>query len=236
MVRAGCAATTCAPAPRSFTLSASQWPDHRGTSRTYHSFTLRACLRQGRRVSSTPHHRFLIDTLAIRNVRNSPANNSITFSNRHKIACLRAHFALLASPFSNLLVPFAIFLIASRQLLEFVLTPSQQMRKLFLIASFSALFNRSCLVKLFAPRSRPSPERRDRALCPDKSSSEPRWPPNGRSLTVARRSSKLLVSTGPAIRSSARAAINCEGEDRCRNALFSRMCGAAIRNTAFASA
>jgi hypothetical protein len=56
------------------------------------------------------------------------------------------------------------------------------------------------------------------------------------SLTVAHRSSKLLVSTRPAIRSSARAAINCEGEDRCRNALFSRMCGADIRSTAFASA
>jgi hypothetical protein len=56
------------------------------------------------------------------------------------------------------------------------------------------------------------------------------------SLTVARRSSKLLVSTGRAIRSSARAAINCEGEDRCRNALFSRMCGADIKSTGFASA
>jgi hypothetical protein len=57
-----------------------------------------------------------------------------------------------------------------------------------------------------------------------------------RSLTVAGRSSKLLVSTGPAIRRSARAAINCEGEDRCRNALFSRMCGADIKSTGFASA
>src|SRR5580704_7848096 len=73
------------------------------------------------------------------------------------------------------------------------------------------------------------------------------------SLTVARRSSKLLVSTGRAIRRSARAAnkqalrspAGSQGEspwraiqetDRCRNALFSRTCGADIKSTGFASA
>jgi hypothetical protein len=113
MVRAGCAATTCAPAPRPFTLAASQWPDHPGTPRTCHSFTLRACQRQGRRVSSTHHREFLIDTPAIRNARNSPENNMLIFSNRLKSACLRAHFAPLASLLSNRFSPLAIFLIAS---------------------------------------------------------------------------------------------------------------------------
>jgi hypothetical protein len=113
MVRAGCAATACALAPRSFTLPASQWPGHRGTSRTYHSITLRAWQRQDRRVASAHHCEILIDTPAIRNARNSPENNTIIFSNRPKSACLRAHFALLASLLPNPFSPPAIFLIAS---------------------------------------------------------------------------------------------------------------------------
>ena len=113
MVRAGCAAMTCAPAFRPFTLAACQSPDHRGATRTCHSFTLRACQGQGRRACSTHHCEFLIDAPAIRNARNSRENNTIIFSNRLKTACLRAHFALLASLLSNRFSPLAIFLIAS---------------------------------------------------------------------------------------------------------------------------
>ena len=113
MVRAGCAATTCAPAPRPFTLAGCQSPDHRSTTRTCHSFTLRACQRQNRRASSIHRRDFLIDAPAIRNARNSPENNIIIFSNRPKSACLRARFALLASLLSNRFSPLAIFLIAS---------------------------------------------------------------------------------------------------------------------------
>jgi hypothetical protein len=386
MVRAGCAATTCAPAPRS--------------SPTRHPFTLRACQRRGRSVSSTPHCDFLIDSTAIRNARNSPANNIITFSNRQQFACLRAHFALLASLRSNHFSPLAAFLIATGPELKFHVTHSQETRKLFLIATFSPLF--SGFARIIHPRStnlpkspaeisrdgspshgddikarergsveagvereepvalvgcgghRPRSWRMARTMalrpvgmpglpmpryfsngfsacrtviwpfrvmrlfffsaafaiphfskefvtfasgnCTDfraptthsplplsnRESSilepslthrkqsptlrsnrqkthsallpflpllhraipaaahepfdHPEWRCHRASLTVARRSSKLLVSTGPAIRSSARAAINCEGEDRCRNALFSRMCGADIKSTGFASA
>jgi hypothetical protein len=236
MVRAGCASTTCAPAPRSSVSGPSRWQNHRNAPRTYHAFTLRACRRQGRRFSSTPHCDFLIDTPAIRNARNSPANNIITFSNRQHFASLRAPFALLASLVSDHFSPLPEFLIGSRPFLEFDLTHSQHTRKVFLTGGFSAVFRFWCLVKPFVFRSGRSPECRDRASTADAPSSEPEWPCHRGSLTVARRSSKLLVSTGPAIRSSARAAINCEGEDRCRNALFSRMCGAAIKSTGFASA
>ena len=82
-------------------------------TRTCHSFTLRACQRQNRRASSIHRRDFLIDAPAIRNARNSPENNIIIFSNRLKTACLRAHFALLASLLSNRFSPLAIFLIAS---------------------------------------------------------------------------------------------------------------------------
>jgi hypothetical protein len=221
MVRAGCAATTCAPAPCPFIPAASQSPDHRSVSR---------------RASSTHHFDFLINVTAIRNACNSPENNIIVFSNRLKIASLRPCFALLASLLLNHFSPLAIFLIASRQILKIGLTHSQQTRKHFLIASFSALFSASCLARPSVYHARPSLERRDRLLSAHAPFSESESPEIAGSLTVARWSSKLLVSTGPAIRSSARAAINCEGEDRCRNALFSRMCGAAIKSTAFASA
>jgi hypothetical protein len=90
MVRADCAATTCAPAPRRFTLTPAQRPDHRGTSRTYHSFTLRTCQRQGRRASSTHHRDFLINATAIRNGCNYPENIIINFSNQLKIVSLRS--------------------------------------------------------------------------------------------------------------------------------------------------
>jgi hypothetical protein len=128
------------------------------------------------------------------------------------------------------------FLTGSRPLFEFGVTHSQETRKHFLTGGFSALFSIACLLKPSLSHSRPSLQRRDQSFSADAPSSDPEWPCHAGSLTVACRSSKLLVSTGPAIRSSARAAINCEGEDRCRNALFSRMCGAAIKSTGFASA
>ena len=128
MVRAGCAATTCAPAPRSFTSKASRSRHHRGASPTHPASPV------------TSHCDFLIDSTAIRNARNSPENNIITFSNRSKIVCWRAHFTLLASLFSAWLSQLAEFLIATR-ILEIGLTHSQQKRKHFLIATFSALFN-----------------------------------------------------------------------------------------------
>jgi hypothetical protein len=147
MVRAGCAATTCALAPRPFTQAESRWQNHRDASPTPHSFTLSTCRRQGRRGPSTPRCDFLIDSPAIRNARNSPANNIITFSNRQQFASLRAHFAPHESPRSNCFSPPTIFLISSRPVLEFDVTHSQKRRNVFLISSFSALFSGSWLVR-----------------------------------------------------------------------------------------
>jgi seryl-tRNA synthetase len=91
-------------------------------------------------------HHFLIGRSAIRNARNSPENNPFQFSNRSKIACFGAHFAAHTSPITTQNPTFATshpsfpqFLIASRPLLEIELTPSQQKRKHFLIASFSGI-------------------------------------------------------------------------------------------------
>ncbi len=93
---------------------------------------------------STRH--FLIGHTAIRIARNSPENNTLNFSNRSKIACLAAHFAAHNSsiPTQESVVLrshpyFPQFLIATCPRLEIELTPSQQTRKYFLIASFSAL-------------------------------------------------------------------------------------------------
>jgi hypothetical protein len=70
----------------------------------------------------------------------------LNFSNRSKIACLAAHFAAHNSSIttqesvvlrSHPYLPQ--FPIASRPGLEIELTPSQQTRKHFLIASFSAI-------------------------------------------------------------------------------------------------
>jgi hypothetical protein len=132
--------------------------------------------------------------------------------------------------------PHCEFLIGSRQLLEIDLTHSQQMRKHFLTGGFSPVSQNSCLVKPSPCRSRRSLQLGDRAPAADDRSSEPQSPQHRGSLTVVRRSSRLLVSTVRWIRRSALVRINSEGEDRCRNALFSRMCGVAIKNTGFASA
>jgi len=96
---------------------------------------------------------FLIGRSAIKNARNSPEINALDFSNRPIKACLRAPFPRVSRPkyhhlpetyrgslitnHQSLLTNHA-FLIASRQILKIRLTPTQQTRKLFLIASFSA--------------------------------------------------------------------------------------------------
>ena len=159
MVRAGCAATTCAPTPRPFTLTASRSCSDRSASHARRSFTLGTCRRQGRRVASTPRCDFLIYSPAIKNARNSPADNIITFSIRQHFASLRAHFAPHESPRSNHFSPPTIFLISSRPVLEFNVTHSQRRRNVFLISSFSALFSGSCLVKPSVFHTGPSLER-----------------------------------------------------------------------------
>jgi hypothetical protein len=139
MARAGCASTTCAPAPRSFAETASQWPDHRSASRAYHSSPV------------TQHRGFLIGSTAIKNARNYPKNNIMTFSNWSRIACLRAHFALPASLPTNHFSAPAEFLIATGPELKFDVTHSQETRKLFLIATFSPVF--SGFARTAGPRS-----------------------------------------------------------------------------------
>ncbi len=99
------------------------------------------------RAATPPSTRqFLIDSTAIRDARNSPENNTLNFSNRSKIACFSAHFAPHNSPITTqqsvalrLHPYFPQFLIASRPGLEIELTPSQQTRNHFLIASFSGI-------------------------------------------------------------------------------------------------
>ena|SRR5277367_1484077 len=227
MVRAGCAATTCALAPRSFVLNPSRWQHHRNAAPARHSFILRTCQRRGRRVSSSHHCDFLIDATAIRNARNSPETTTMTFSNRLKIASLRSYFALLASLLSNRFSPL-LRALSNRESSK--LEPSLTYRKQSPALRSNRQKTHSALVLFLALLYRAT-----HAAAHDPFD-RLEWRCHRASLTVACRSSKLLVSTGPAIRSSARAAINCEGEDRCRNALFSRMCGAAIKSTGFASA
>jgi seryl-tRNA synthetase len=97
---------------------------------------------------------FLIGHAAIKNARNSPENNALNFSNRLKKAICSARFSQVlrskdyrsrgtyhASRFTShqsRLTNHA-FLIASRQILKIELTPSQQTRKHFLIATFSRI-------------------------------------------------------------------------------------------------
>jgi hypothetical protein len=91
----------------------------------------------------------LISRSAIKNARNSPENNALNFSNWPKSACLRArsspvlrakkHESRVAGHGSRFtthqsLLSNHAFLIAT-QILELDLTPSQQTRKLFLIAT-----------------------------------------------------------------------------------------------------
>jgi hypothetical protein len=112
----------------------------------------RASAARARGPLSTRHS--LIDGAAIRNARNSPENNRLNFSNRLKNASFSARFSRVlrsrnhhsrlthrASRFTkhqSLLTNHA-FLIASRQILKIDLTPSQQTRKHFLIATFSRI-------------------------------------------------------------------------------------------------
>jgi len=92
---------------------------------------------------------FLIDSSALRIARNSPENNALSFSKRSKIRCFGKRFALDSSLVTTQKSTidsshpyFRQFLIASRPALETELTPSQQTRKDFLIASFSAILSR----------------------------------------------------------------------------------------------
>jgi hypothetical protein len=100
---------------------------------------------------STRH--FLIGCAPIKNARNSPENSALNFSDRLKTPCFSARFSHVlssrnhhspvthhASRFTthqSLLTNHA-FLIASRQILKINLSRSQQTRKHFLIATFSA--------------------------------------------------------------------------------------------------
>ena len=105
-----------------------------------------------------PARHFLIGHAAIKNARNSPENNALNFSNRLKTANCSARFSRVFrpqnhdsavaghgsrfTPHQSLLTNHA-FLIASRQILKIDLTHSQQTRKHFLIASFSATLPRT---------------------------------------------------------------------------------------------
>jgi hypothetical protein len=89
---------------------------------------------------------FLFGLAVIKNSCNSPENNALNFSNRLKNACSRAHSAPQKSPITTQKsaiasshLPFPPFLIAT-QILDIELTPSQQTRKHFLIATFSVIF------------------------------------------------------------------------------------------------
>jgi hypothetical protein len=180
MVRAACAATTCAPAPRSSAVSASPWQNRRSALRAYHLFTLRACQRQGRRVCSIHHRDFLIGSFAIKNPRILLQQHAMLFSNPSKIACLRAPFAPLASLFSHRASALLGFLIATGPELKFDVTHSRETRKYFLIATFSVLFSASCLAKPSEFHSRPPQERRNPSFSTDAPSSESQSPPNAR--------------------------------------------------------
>jgi hypothetical protein len=100
-----------------------------------------------------PARYFLIGCAAIKNARNSPETNALHFSNRLKTANCSARFSRVLrsqnheSPVAPHGSPFTTYqsrlanhavLIASRQILRIKLTRSQQTRKHFLIASFSA--------------------------------------------------------------------------------------------------
>src|SRR5271156_6929683 len=104
------------------------------------------------RAPLSPRH-FLIGHAPIKNARNSPESNALNFSNRLKTRCFSGRSARVfrskyhhspvtrrASLVANHPSPRTnhAFLIASRQILKIELTPSQQTRKYFLIASFSA--------------------------------------------------------------------------------------------------
>jgi hypothetical protein len=100
-----------------------------------------------------PTCHFLIGSAAIKNARNSPENNALHFSNRLKTANCSARFSRVLHP-ENHESPVAghgsrftthqsrltnhAFPIAT-QILDIELTHSQQTRKHFLIATFSAL-------------------------------------------------------------------------------------------------
>jgi hypothetical protein len=142
MAYAACASIACARAPRLPQLTT--WRRRgRNPCATHHSSLF---------ITKSRH--FLTGRAAIKNARKSPENNALHFSNRLKTAICSARFSQVlrsknrespvthgASRFTNhqsLLTNHA-FLIASRQILKIELAHSQQMRKHFLIATFSRI-------------------------------------------------------------------------------------------------
>jgi hypothetical protein len=125
MVRAGCAATTCAPAPGRSVSNPSRWQHLRNATPAPHLSVV------------TQDFLFLIGCAPIKNPRIPLKQHAMFFSNRPKSACLRAHFVLLASLISTYFSPLGEFLIASGQISKIGLTHSQQMRKLFLTRLFT---------------------------------------------------------------------------------------------------
>jgi hypothetical protein len=104
------------------------------TRMTAHSVSVGAQRASARRA-------ILIGPTAIRNPRIPLKPHAMFFSNRSKIACLRAGFAQVSRTTNRQShLTTRAFLIAT-QLLEIELTSSQQKRKLFLIATFSAILH-----------------------------------------------------------------------------------------------
>ena len=144
MAYAAWASMACTLAARPFTSPASR-TQNRGTTLTRHS-------------SLVPQRLFLIGSNAIRNLRIPLKQHAIFFPNRSRIACSRAPFSRVLRATNHVLRRTThASLIASRQLLEIELTSSQQTRKLFLIASFSARSaHASRLAALTAPHPSPT--------------------------------------------------------------------------------
>ncbi len=78
----------------------------------------------------------LIGSTAIRNPRIPLKSHAMFFSNRSKIACLRARFAHVSRATNRRSHHTTRAFLIATQLLEIELTSSQQTRKLFLIATF----------------------------------------------------------------------------------------------------
>jgi hypothetical protein len=81
----------------------------------------------------------LIGSTVIRNPRIPLKPHAMFFSNRSKIASLRTRFAHVSRATNHQSHRTACAFLIATQLLEIELTSSQQTRKLFLIATFSAI-------------------------------------------------------------------------------------------------
>ncbi len=85
----------------------------------------------------TQHRLFLIGSNAIRNLRIPLKQHAIFFSNRSRIACLRAPFSQVLRATNQELRRSTRALLFATQILEIRLICSQQTRKHFLIATIS---------------------------------------------------------------------------------------------------